>query len=248
MQRNWSFSVQKSFLQAVYSVFEQWYFVVKPSVNHSMGNYHRFYKCFWFCQWLSSVHFWRGAQRPQKHLPNVVSGCLWPLKPQAAPSALLSPSRDVSGRFDGPCIHSLCKRKRGYRQDLLSRGFSPVGKMGPLQAGGYPATSRPYQKRHLHAEPRHMLSICAFTRGEGTSEIPWRGSFESPGPSSWGKTRAHKNPDPEGPPCTHARAHHTSSSTASGFVQWPKKSAAWKKVGDPGGALECEIQKDNSDF
>lgn len=47
------------------------------------------------------------------------------------PSALLSSSGDVSGQFDGPRIHSACKRKRGYRQDLLSAGLlSGSGKWG----------------------------------------------------------------------------------------------------------------------
>lgn len=198
-----------------------------------------------------ALHFWRGAQCPKKHLPNVVFGCLWPLKPQAAPSALLSSSRDVSGRFDGPCIHSLCKRKRGYRQDLLSRGFSPVGKMGPLQAGVYPATSRPYQKRHLHAEPRRMLSpraICAFTRGEGSSETPLERKLWKPWTFFLGKNACTQKSWPWRPPMHPRLSTPHIQQRSLRFCAMTKEICSVEASGRSGRSLECKIQKDNSDF
>lgn len=169
MQRNWSFSVQKSFLQAVYSIFEQWYFVVKLSANHNLGNYHQFYKYFWFCQWLRSVHFWRGAQHPKKHLPNVVFGCLWPLKPQAAPSALLSSSRD-GGPISTVCASGgeVTDRLSFHRASLRENGAA-AGCRLPCHLSALPETTPPCRTVSHAASPCYS---CFYVRGRELRDPP----------------------------------------------------------------------------
>lgn len=141
------------------------------------------------------------------------------------PSALLSSSGDVSGQFDGPRIHSACKRKRGYRQDLLSAGLlSGSGKWG---RGRLVFTLPPLGLTRNDTSMQSPVACCPpvvfvlLHEGRGAQRPPWRESYESPGPSSWKKKHVHTKiltlkashaPTPE-------RVHHTSSSAVSGSVR-----------------------------
>lgn len=130
--------------------------------------------------------------------------CLWMFVTFKTPGCPFSLALLLQGWR--PHIHSLCKRRRGYRQALLSQGFSP-GKWGRCRL---PFTLPPLGLTRNDTSMQNRVACCLpvlfmlLREGKGAQRPSWRESCESPGPSFWGKTRAHKNPDPEGLPSSHA--------------------------------------------